>query len=77
MSCVVFFMLTDAFKQDAYLRQANVKCARVIKHRTKNTYGGVTVRFHLFLALAHQIQKRGQLHAVTALSPGKWFSVGL
>lgn len=34
------------------------------------------VQLHSFLALAHQIQKSGQLHAVAALSPGKGFSVG-
>ena len=67
----------DTLKQEAYLRHVNVKCACVIKHRTKNAYGGVTVRLHSFLTLAHQIQKSGQLHTVAVLSPGKGFSVEL
>jgi len=70
-------MPMDTLKEEAYLRHVNVKCACVIKHRTKNAYGGVTVQLHSFLTLAHQIQKRGQLQAVAALSPGKRSSVGL
>jgi hypothetical protein len=73
----VLFMLMDTLKQEAYLRHVNVKCAYVVKHRTKNAYGGVTAQLHSFLTLAHQIQKGGHLHAVAALSPGKGFSVRL
>jgi hypothetical protein len=77
MSCVVLFILMDTLKQEAYLRLLNVKSACLIKHRTKNAYGGITVQLHSFLTLAHQIEKRGQLHAVAALRPGKGSSVGL